>query len=336
ALRRLDVVRRDDEEARDSHLVRRFGEVHGMRRRVRARACDDRRGSTDGLERRAEEVETLAVRERRSLAGRACDDESVGAVVDEVAREVLERVEVDAAVVAKRRDHRRQDVAEHHGKSIRTTRGATCVTAGARRTNSSSYGRPARPTSAAGASCSSRSRSGSTLRLSYRTSAASARSNRSAHGSRQSRTSARRSTPLRAAFRRSSRTASTAQSAAVTVAPRAAATSDVTPRPQPSSTTRTPATSGSASARRIAAGQSSAQYGRNSSLANASSSINDSGESGRSRSRRRPATVTASEQSVKADHEAGRQRRQPLEGEQHAWRVRLARQCVVTNRERLP
>ena len=67
----------------------------------------------DRLERGAEEVEPLVVGERRALAGRAGDDDPVGAVVDEVAREALERVEVDRAVLAERRDDRRQDAAEH-------------------------------------------------------------------------------------------------------------------------------------------------------------------------------------------------------------------------------
>ena len=67
----------------------------------------------DRLERRAEQVEPLAVRQRRALAGRPGDDDAVRAVLDEVARERLERVEVDAAVGVERRDHRRQHVAEH-------------------------------------------------------------------------------------------------------------------------------------------------------------------------------------------------------------------------------
>ena len=70
-----------------------------MRGRVRARAGDDGGVVADRLERRAEQVEPLAVGQRRALAGRPGDDDAVGAVLDEVARERLERVEVDATVV---------------------------------------------------------------------------------------------------------------------------------------------------------------------------------------------------------------------------------------------
>ena len=115
ALRRLVVVRRDDEERRRAELVRRLGQVDRVRGRVRAGAGDDRRLVADRLERGADQVEPLVVGERRALAGRAGDDDAVRAVLDEMARERLERVEVDAAVVVERRDHRRQDVAEHAG-----------------------------------------------------------------------------------------------------------------------------------------------------------------------------------------------------------------------------
>ncbi len=100
ALRRLVVVRRDDQESVDAELVRLLGEVDGMRGRVRARARDDRCLLADRLERSAEEIEPLGIGERRALAGRPGDDDPVGAVGDEVPREVLERVEVDRAVVA--------------------------------------------------------------------------------------------------------------------------------------------------------------------------------------------------------------------------------------------
>ena len=69
--------------------------------------------SPDSLDRGAKEVEPLLVGEGRALAGRAGDDDPVGAVLDEVAREPLERVEVDRLVLAERGDDRRQDVPEH-------------------------------------------------------------------------------------------------------------------------------------------------------------------------------------------------------------------------------
>jgi hypothetical protein len=88
-------------------------------RRVGAGAGDDGGGVADRLDRGADQVEPLLVGERRALARRAGDDQAVGAVRDEVARERLQRVEVDRAVVAERRDDRGQDAAEHVVDSTR-------------------------------------------------------------------------------------------------------------------------------------------------------------------------------------------------------------------------
>ena len=66
------------------------------------------------------QLEPLAVLERRALARRAGDDEAVGAVVDEVAAERLERVVVDRARLVERRHDRGEDSAEHaHHRSRR-------------------------------------------------------------------------------------------------------------------------------------------------------------------------------------------------------------------------
>ena len=91
-----------------------------MARVVGARAGDDGRAVADGVERRREELELLVVGERRALPRRACDDDAVGAVVDEMHRELPELVEVDRAVAVERRDDRGQDFAEH-GESLRHT-----------------------------------------------------------------------------------------------------------------------------------------------------------------------------------------------------------------------
>ena len=50
ARRRLVVVRRDDEEPVDAELVGLLGQVDGVRRRVRARAADDRCAVTDRVD----------------------------------------------------------------------------------------------------------------------------------------------------------------------------------------------------------------------------------------------------------------------------------------------
>ena len=115
ALRRLVVVRRDDQEPVGAELVRRLGQVDRMRRRIRAGAGDDGRAVADGLDRRADQVEPLGVLEGRALARRAGDDDPVGAVVDEVLRKPLEGVEVDRAVGAERRHDRGEHAPEHAG-----------------------------------------------------------------------------------------------------------------------------------------------------------------------------------------------------------------------------
>ena len=95
-----------------------------MRGRVRSGAGDDGRPLAHRLERGAEQVEPLAVRQRRALAGRAGDDDPVGAVVDQVRGELLERVEVDRPVRPERGDDRRQNTAEH-AESLRRSQGDT-------------------------------------------------------------------------------------------------------------------------------------------------------------------------------------------------------------------
>ena len=89
--------------------------------------------------------------------------------------------------------------------------------------------------------------------------------------------------PFRSALRRSSSIASSAQSVARTSAPRSAAASDGSPSPQPSSSTRGPRRSRVATCRASARplGQSSAQYGRNSSSSNVASSMSSSALGGR-------------------------------------------------------
>ena len=112
-LRRLVVVRRHNEDAVDAELRRLAREVDGVARVVRACAGDHGRAVADRLDSRAEELELLLVAQRRRLAGRAADDEPVGAVLDEKARELTEPLEVDGPVHAERRHHRGDHGAEH-------------------------------------------------------------------------------------------------------------------------------------------------------------------------------------------------------------------------------
>ncbi len=112
-LRRLVVVRRHDENAVHAERRRLLREMDGVRRVVRAGAGDDARALADRVARGREEEELLLVAQRRRLARRAADDDAVGAVVDEVRRELAEAVDVDRAVRLERRDHRGEDGAEH-------------------------------------------------------------------------------------------------------------------------------------------------------------------------------------------------------------------------------
>jgi hypothetical protein len=110
---RLVVVRRHDQEGVDAEPVRLLGQVHRVRGRIRPATRNDGCVAPHRFDRRPEEIEALVVGEVRALPGRPGDDEAVGAVFDEMPREPLKGIEVDGAVIAKRRDDRGQDVPEH-------------------------------------------------------------------------------------------------------------------------------------------------------------------------------------------------------------------------------
>ena len=124
ALRRLVVVRRDDEEAVDAELVRPLGQVDRVRGRVRPGAGDDR-----CVARRPPRA-----RRGRGRAARASVSVGLSPVVPATTTpseplstrwraSALERLEVDRAVLAKRRHDRGQDVAEHLRDSTRSPDG---------------------------------------------------------------------------------------------------------------------------------------------------------------------------------------------------------------------
>ena len=60
-------------------------------------------------DRQLDDAQVLLVGQRRGLAGRAADDEAVGAVVGQVVQQVDERLLVDVQVVVERRDDRGED-----------------------------------------------------------------------------------------------------------------------------------------------------------------------------------------------------------------------------------
>ena len=125
-LRRLGVVGRHDQARVDAELVRLLGQVDRVARVVGACACDHGRAIADLVQRRAEELEALVVGERRGLPGRAGDDEAVGAVGDEVARERPEAVQVDRAVPLERRHDRGEDLTQHLGNHTRALAEVLC------------------------------------------------------------------------------------------------------------------------------------------------------------------------------------------------------------------
>ena len=115
ALGRLVVVRRDDEEAR-RRRARAPARSGGPSARSSRCPCRRRRWRRSRPP-RSRRGRGRAARRRSGSGSRRSsrDDDPVGAVLDEVPREPLERIEVDRAVLAKRGDDRSQNVAEHHG-----------------------------------------------------------------------------------------------------------------------------------------------------------------------------------------------------------------------------
>ena len=96
-----------------AELVRPRSQVHRVVGRVRSRPGHDGRAVADLVDSRLVQREALVVGERRRLSCRACDDEPVGAVRDEVRGERAERLDVDRAVLLERRADRGQDLTQH-------------------------------------------------------------------------------------------------------------------------------------------------------------------------------------------------------------------------------
>ena len=103
ALRGFVVVRRDGEQRVDARALRGFGERNGGRGAVRAAARNDGHAAVDGAHAALNERHALIVAQRRGLAGRAADDDGVGAALDLALDETVEGFEIDT-VAAKRCD----------------------------------------------------------------------------------------------------------------------------------------------------------------------------------------------------------------------------------------
>ena len=113
--RRLVVVRRHRQDGVGAAAHGLAREVHGVRRVVGPGARDHGHLAAhlagDGLH----EVELLGVAEGGRLARGAVDDQALGAVAHEVARDGPRLVEVERAVGGERGHHRGEDAAERRG-----------------------------------------------------------------------------------------------------------------------------------------------------------------------------------------------------------------------------
>ena len=114
ALRGLVVVRRDGEQRVDARALRGFGERNGGRGAVCAAARDDRHAAVDGAHAALNERHALIVAQRRSFAGRAADDDGVGAALNLALDETVEGFEIDT-VAAKRCDDSDGAAGKHTG-----------------------------------------------------------------------------------------------------------------------------------------------------------------------------------------------------------------------------
>ena len=84
-----------------------------MGSRVRARPGNDRGTVSHGLGRGHDKPHALLIGERRRLASRSGDDDTVGTVLDQVRTEIAERVVVDRPVVMERSHCRCQYFTKH-------------------------------------------------------------------------------------------------------------------------------------------------------------------------------------------------------------------------------
>ena len=114
ALRGLVVVRRDGEQRVDARTLRGPGERDRGRGAVRAAARNDGHTAVDGAHAALDERHALVVAQRRSFAGRATDDDGVGAALDLTLNETVEGFEIDT-VAAKRCDDSDGAAGKHTG-----------------------------------------------------------------------------------------------------------------------------------------------------------------------------------------------------------------------------
>ena len=90
-LRRLVVVRRDQQAGIRAGILRELRQLDRFARRVRAGAGDDRDALGGALHHSAHDVDVLFDAQRRRFAGRADRDDAVGAVVDVELDQAIER-----------------------------------------------------------------------------------------------------------------------------------------------------------------------------------------------------------------------------------------------------
>ena len=120
ALRRPDVVRRDDQERVGAGVERVLGQHAALRERLRARCRDDGHAAGRRLDGERHEPVALVGRQRRGLGRRAVDEDAVRAFLDLEFDELRIAVVIDVAAF-ERSDERRNRAAQR-GESMSSLR----------------------------------------------------------------------------------------------------------------------------------------------------------------------------------------------------------------------
>ena len=115
SLRRLVVVRRDDEQPVGADARGGLGELERLGGRVRADAGDHLALSAHRLGDRTEQLDLLGVRKGRRLTGGSGRDHRVRTVRDQPRRKILRTIEIEPVVGPERRDHRGDEGSEGAG-----------------------------------------------------------------------------------------------------------------------------------------------------------------------------------------------------------------------------
>ena len=114
-LRRLVVIRCDDEHAVDAEFAGGAGAFDRFGRRIAAGAGDHRHAAADALHRDLQEFGCLRCSDRRRFAGRTADDHAVAALARMPVEQAPECDEIHVAGLRHGRDQGDEAAAEHQG-----------------------------------------------------------------------------------------------------------------------------------------------------------------------------------------------------------------------------